>query len=99
MDRDQKFLQIAAAATTAAAAGLRADNDAALQSGRFRQLAAIEESIMAAKPDFLESAEIVDAIRAAVERREMPQEVREELATCGKAFRDALDRADEVVPQ
>lgn len=100
MDRDLKFLQVAAAATCAAADGLKADNDAALEKDRaldtrFQKMAAIEEAIMSARPDFLECAELVDAIRASIDRRQMPDEVRESLAVYGKAFRDALDRADD----
>ena len=99
-DRDLKFLEIAAAATCAAADGLKADNArAAEREPRFGRQLNIEAEILAFRPDFCEAAEIVDAIRASIERRDMPECVREELATYGKAFRDALDRADDVVPK
>lgn len=93
---DERWLKIAAQATSAAADGLKADNDRALhREPRLVQQRAIEQAIMSFRPDFLQAAEIVDALRASIERRGMPDEVRESLATYGQAFRDALDRADD----
>lgn len=66
---------------------------------RFKAQRDIEAAIMAFRPDFIESAEILDAIRATLERRDMDETTREAIAVYGKAFRDCLDRADERVPQ
>jgi hypothetical protein len=68
-------------------------------ANRFKVQRDIEDVIMRFRPDFIEAAEILDALRATLERRDMSEETREAIATYGKAFRDCLDRAYEVEPQ
>lgn len=94
MDNDIRFLTQAASALSEQGA-ISASKTAA----RFKRQREIESAIMTFRPDFIESAEILDAIRATLERRDMDETTREAIAVYGKAFRDALDRAGEVVPQ
>lgn len=101
MDADLRFLQVAAAATTAAADGLKADNDRAAERGtkviqRFEKQRAIEEAITRLSPDFCEAAEILDALRASLEKRDCDSDTHESICVYGKAFRDCLDRADDA---
>lgn len=94
---DERWLKVA----SQAAADLPREQNlsAAEREPRFQKQRAIESAIMAFRPDFCEAAEILDAIRATLERRDMDETTREAIAVYGKAFRDCLDRADERVPQ
>lgn len=83
----------------AAALYERSEISASKTAARFKVQREIEEQIMAFRPDFCEAAEILDAIRATLERRDMDETTREAIVVYGKAFRDCLDRADETVPQ
>lgn len=98
---DERWLKVAASAAP------KAESTAAAErSPRFQKQQAIEEQIMAFRPDFCEAAEILDALNGRLARRFCPmdysgkeREALLEVFRAADAFRDALNKADDVVPQ
>ena len=102
MDNDIRFLTQAASALSEQGA-ISASKTAA----RFKRQREIESAIMDFRPDFCESMEgILDALIGSLARNYCPmdyagkeREALLEVFRAADAFRDALNKADDVVPQ